>query len=216
MFEKFLNLIYPNVCGFCNQINKNSLCKSCEISLNNYYLNCIKDYTKDKTKYFNYLYSSLKYENVVRNKIISYKFGEASYMYKTFAKIIINNTKIYRFLESYDIITAVPMYKLKKNARGYNQSELVAKEIAKQANITFCDNILIKTKSTKVQSTLTKKQREDNVKGAFEVLNELLVNNKKIVLFDDIYTTGSTVNECARDLKKAGANEIFVLTIAKD
>lgn len=216
MFEKFLNLIYPNVCGFCNQINKNSLCKSCEISLNNYYLNCIKDYTKDKTKYFNYLYSSLKYENVVRNKIISYKFGEASYMYKTFAKIIINNTKIYRFLESYDIITAVPMYKLKKNARGYNQSELVAKEIAKQANITFCDNILIKTKSTKVQSTLTKKQREDNVKGAFEVLNELLVNNKKIVLFDDIYTTGSTVNECARALKKAGANEIFVLTIAKD
>ena len=216
MFEKFLNLIYPNVCGFCNQINKNSLCRTCELSLNKYSLNCIKDYTKDKTKYFDYLYSSLKYENIVRDKLISYKFGEASYMYKTFAKIIINNTKIYRFLKTYDIIIAVPMHKLKKAVRGYNQSELIAKEISKKANIVFYNNILIKVKNTKVQSTLTKNQRQNNVKNAFEIANKMLIKGKKIVLLDDIYTTGSTVNECAKKLKQAGASKVFVLTIAKD
>lgn len=216
MFDKFLNLIYPNVCGFCNKININSLCKSCELKLNKYALNCIKDYRKDNSKHFDFLYSSLKYENIVREKIISYKFGEAAYLYKTFAKIIIKKAKIYRFLQTYDIIIAVPMYKTKKNVRGYNQSELIAKEIANKLNIEFKNNILIKTKNTKVQSTLSKNKRQENVKNVFDVKNKNEIKNKKIILIDDIYTTGSTVNECARVLKKAGAGEIFVITIAKD
>ena len=70
MFEKILNLIFPNVCGFCNKIDKNSLCKNCELSLTKYEINCIKDYTKDNQKYFDYQYSALKYENIVREKII--------------------------------------------------------------------------------------------------------------------------------------------------
>ena len=85
MFEKFLNLIFPNVCGFCNKIDKNSLCENCELKLAKYRINGIKDYTKDNKKYFNYLYSALKYENEVREKIIKYKFNENSYLYKTTA-----------------------------------------------------------------------------------------------------------------------------------
>ncbi len=79
---------------------------------------------------FDYLYSALKYENEVREKIIKYKFNENSYLYKTFAKIIIKDKKVYGFLKLYDIIIPVPMNKL-KNLRGYNQAELVANEIAK-------------------------------------------------------------------------------------
>ena len=216
MFEKILNLIYPNVCGFCNKINENNLCKDCELSLSKYSLNCIKDYTKDKSKHFDYLYCALKYENIVREKIIAYKFGEKSYLYKTFAKIIIKNTKIYSFLESYDIIMAVPMHKNKRAVRGYNQSELIAKEIAKTSNVHFEKNVLVKNKNTKVQSTLTKNQRQENVKGAFEVKNKQIIKDKNIILLDDIYTTGSTVNECSKILKKAGAKNILVITIAKD
>lgn len=216
MFEKILNLVYPNVCGFCNRINMHNLCKFCELKLNKYVLNCIKDYRKDNSKHFDYLYSSLKYENIVREKIIAYKFGEAAYLYRTFVKIIIKNAKIYRFLQSYDIIIPVPMYKTKKNVRGYNQSELIAKEIAKTLNIKFRNNILTKIKNTKVQSTLSKNKRQENVRNVFEIINKEEIRNKKVILIDDIYTTGSTVNECARVLKKAGAKEIFVVTIAKD
>lgn len=216
MFENFLNLIFPNVCGFCNKIDKNSLCKNCELNLEKYEINCIKDYTKDNQKYFDYLYSALKYENEVREKIIKYKFNENSYLYKTFAKIIIKNKKVYGFLKIYDIIISVPMHKLKKSVRGYNQSELLAKEIAKQMGIHFEKNVLIKIRNTKVQSTLTKTQRADNVKNAFSITDDTKIKDKKIILIDDIYTTGSTVNECSRILKNAGAKEICVVTIAKD
>ncbi|MGN1301414.1 MAG: ComF family protein [Clostridia bacterium] len=216
MFEKFLNLIFPNVCGFCNKVDKNSLCKNCELNLEKYEINCIKDYTNNSQKYFDYLYSALKYENEVREKIIKYKFNENSYLYKTFAKIIIKNKKVYGFLKLYDIIISVPMHKLKKSVRGYNQSELLTKEIAKQMGIHFEKNVLIKIRNTKVQSTLTKTQRAENVKNAFLVTDDTKIKDKKIILIDDIYTTGSTVNECSRILKKAGAKEICVVTIAKD
>lgn len=216
MFEKILNLIFPNVCGFCNKIDKNSLCKNCELRLAKYEINCIKDYTKDSKKYFDYQYSALRYENIVREKIINYKFNENSYLYKTFAKIIIKNKKVYGFLKLYDIIIPVPMHKTKKSVRGYNQSELLASEIAKHMELGFEKNVLIKTKNTKVQSTLTKTQRIENIKNAFCVTDNAKIKDKKVILIDDIYTTGSTVNECSKVLKKAGAKEIFVVTIAKD
>lgn len=216
MFEYFLNLIFPNVCGFCEKINKNSLCKSCELSLAKYGLNCIKDYRQDKVKYFDYLYCALKYENIVRKKIISYKFGEKSYLYKTFAKIILKNKKLYRFFNLYDIIIPVPMHKSKKSVRGYNQTELIAKEITKLANIKCNIKCLVKIKNTHVQSTLNKTERIKNVKDVFYINNAEEIKGKKVVLLDDIYTTGSTINECSKMLKQAGAKEIFVLTIAKD
>lgn len=216
MFEKVLNLIFPNVCGFCNEINDNSLCRSCELNLSKYEIDCIKSHTNDKQKYFDFLYSALKYENTVREKIIQYKFNENSYLYKTFAKIIIKNKKIYRFLKLYDIIISVPMHKNKKAVRGYNQCELIAREITKQLELDYEKDVLIKVKNTEIQSTLTKLQRIENVKGAFCIKDETKVKGKKIILVDDIYTTGSTVNECSKVLKKAGASEICVVTIAKD
>ena len=108
------------------------------------------------------------------------------------------------------------MYKTKQSVRGYNQCELIAKELSKELNVNFEKNNLIKIKDTKTQSTLSKSQRKENIKGAFQINNEARIKNKKIILIDDIYTTGSTVNECSRILKKSGAKEIIVVTIAKD
>jgi len=216
MFEKILNLIFPNVCGFCERKDEDSLCKDCEYMLSKYELNRINDYRQDNHKYFDFLFCALKYENIVRNKIIAYKFGEKSYLYKTFVKIIIKNKKIYRFIKLYDIIIPVPMYKNKESVRGYNQSALVAREIAKVAGLEFQKKTLIKIKDTQVQSTLNKYSRINNIKNVFEIKNEEAVRNKKIVLLDDVYTTGSTVNECSKVLKQAGAKEILVITIAKD
>lgn len=216
MFEKILDLIYPNVCGICNRINNENLCERCKKELSKYELYQIDNYTSDETKYFDYLYCTLIYEGIVRKKIISYKFGGEAYLYKTFTKIIINNKKIYDFLKLYDIILSVPMCKNKESVRGYNQSTLIAKELAKKVNIKFENDILIKIKETKIQSTLDKKQRQENVNNAFDIKNKEIIDDKKIVLFDDIYTTGSTANECSRILKNAGAKEILVVTLAKD
>ena len=216
MFEKILNLIFPNVCGFCNKIDKSSLCINCDELLSKYKLNYIKNFKIDKTKYFDFCFCALKYDGIVRNKMIAYKFGEKAYLYKTFSKIIINNKKIYRFIKLYDIIMPVPMFKGKQSVRGYNQSLLVAKEISKELGVKLEKNNLIKIKDTKVQSTLNKEKRLQNVKHAFKVQKPDIIKGKKIVLLDDIYTTGSTANECSKVLKQAGAIEVLVVTIAKD
>ena len=208
-----LDIIYPPVCGICDKINKKSLCKKCEIKIKPYQINEIK---KIKNKSFDYQIKILKYENIIRDKIIDYKFNEKAYLYKTFAKIILKNKKIYGFLKKYDIIMCVPMHIKKKMLRGYNQSELIAKELAKKLQIEKQFNNLVKIKDTKKQSTLTKEQRKTNLKNAFQIKNLEKVKNKKVILFDDIYTTGSTVEECSKVLKRVGVSSIAVVTLAID
>ena len=208
-----LDIIYPPVCGICDKINKKSLCKKCEIKIKPYQINEIE---KIKNKSFDYQIKILKYENIIRDKIIDYKFNEKAYLYKTFAKIILKNKKIYGFLKKYDIIMCVPMHIKKKMLRGYNQSELIAKELAKKLQIEKQFNNLVKIKDTKKQSTLTKEQRKTNLKNAFQIKNLEKVKNKKVILFDDIYTTGSTVEECSKVLKRVGVSSIAVVTLAID
>ena len=153
---------------------------------------------------------------MIREKIIQYKFQDKSYIYNTFAKIILKNEKVCGLLKKYDIIIPVPIHRKRKLQRGYNQTQLIAKEIAKNIDIKLCDDVLVKSKNTIAQSKLNKNKRKQNIKNAFKVLNLEKIQGKNILLFDDIFTTGSTVNECSKILKKAGAKTVGVLTIAKD
>lgn len=213
MLEDILNLVYPPVCGFCNQICKEYLCRKCEIKINEYKLNSIN---KVKNMYFDEILYIFKYQDIIRNTLIEYKFQNKAYIYKTFSKIILKDKKICGFLKNYDIITSVPISNKRKGLRGYNQSYLIAKEIAKLNKLKCENKCLIKQKDTIEQSKLNKEQRKVNIKGAYKIINEEKIFNKNILLLDDIYTTGSTVNECAKMLKQAGTNKIGILTIAKD
>jgi len=212
-FDNILVFLYPNVCGICDRVNKDSLCPKCNRKIKN-----ILKYKliKYKNKYFDEHLYVFKYEGIIREKIIQYKFYEKSYMYKTFSEIILKNEKKYRFLENYGIIIPVPIHKKRKNERGYNQSALIARELAKRIEIICMENIVYKKTNNTMQSTLTQKQRIDNVKNVYEIKNSEYIKNKNIILFDDIFTTGSTANECAKILKQNGANKILVLTLAKD
>jgi ComF family protein len=214
MFEKILELIYPTTCGICEEINKEGLCQNCELKLKEYEINKIS-YVKKQN--FDVLINILEYKNLVRDKMIQYKFGDKAYLYKFFSKIILKNEKICRILKKYDIIIPVPIHKKKKSTRGYNQSYLIARELAKNIdNLQLEADILHKVVNTQSQSLLTKAEREKSIIGAFEVKNKEKIIDKKIILLDDIYTTGSTANECSKVLKQNGASEILVLTIAKD
>lgn len=214
--EKILDLIFPPVCGICNKEINTYLCGKCEKEINK--ITCVGENRYDN-KYFSTHMYLFKYEGIIRNKIISYKFNDKPYLYKTFCEIFVKNKKVCEFLKKYDIIISVPMYKKKKNQRGYNQSELIAKETAKKVeNIEYRNDILIKIRNTAKQSSLNKEQRKENLKNAYVVKssNKEYILNKNILIFDDIYTTGSTANECAKMLKEAGAKNIGILTIAKD
>ena len=166
-------------------------------------------------KYFEKHIYIMHYKGELRDNILLYKFKDKSYMYKTFSRIILKNEKICKILTSYDIIISVPIHKKRKNERGYNQSELIAREIAANIEKIKYVKVLKKVKDNVMQSSLKKTEREINVKNAYEVLNKEIICNKRIVLFDDIYTTGSTANECSKVLKENGAREILILSLAK-
>ncbi len=211
-----LELIYPSVCGICEKIEKEYLCEECKEKLKKYCINEIEDCKEKKRVYYDYKIKILRYENIVREKIIEYKFNEKTYLYNTMEKIILNDEKICSFLKKYDIIIPVPMYKKRKQSRGYNQTELISKKLAKDLKIESSNKVLRKVIDTKKQSTLTKKERIKNVENAFNVVNSESIENKNVILLDDIFTTGSTLNECSRMLKLAGTKEIAILTIAVD
>ena len=213
IFNYILELIYPNVCGVCKKICKENLCKKCELKLKNYQINLI---IKSKKMYFNESMHIFKYEDVIRKMLVEYKFQDKAYLYKTFSKIILKNEKICGNLKKYDIIIPVPIHKKRKLVRGYNQTELIAKQIAKDTNLKLENRALFKQRNIVSQSELNKSNRKENVKNAFIIKNKEKVKNKKILIFDDIYTTGSTAQECSKVLKNAGARKIGILTIAKD
>ncbi len=181
-----------------------------------------------------------KYEGIIRKLILNYKFNDCSYLYKTFEKCLINNKNVCQFLNGYDIIIPVPLHKKRLRKRGYNQAELITRELAKDINdnankkyildknkkgkakyiqnknIILLNNVLIKNKNIKPQSEKGIIQRKTDVKGIYEVKNMDNIKNKRIVLFDDIYTTGSTAGECKRVLLEAGALDVGILALAKD
>ena len=213
LIEQIISYIFPNVCGICGKICENSLCPSCSVKLKKIAKYEIESISNKNFSYLAYLF---KYSGIIREKLIVYKFKDHSYLYKTFSKIIIKNKKICRFIKSYDIIISVPIHKKRFRQRGYNQSELLAREISRNLEVPIEKEVLIKTKNNNAQSTLNKSERIKNTIDVYAIINSEKVKNKKVLLVDDIYTTGSTANECSRMLKQAGASEIAVLTIAKD
>lgn len=157
-----------------------------------------------------------KYDNIIRNTLLNYKFREKPYLSKTFSKILNKYKKIYLQLDFYDIIIPIPISKQRKKERGYDQCLLIAKEIAKDSHIKLENKIIKKTTNNIPQSKLNKNEREKNVKNVYKLLNMEKIINKNILLIDDIFTTGATANQCSRILKLAGVKQVDILTIAKD
>ena len=118
-------------------------------------------------------------------------------------------------IEGYSLILPVPLHQGRLKERGFNQSVILAREIAMKYSIHLDFGILKRTIHTKPQTGLGKKQRSMNVKGAFEVTDRGRIDGERVVLIDDVYTTGSTVRECARVLVKNGVEEVAVLTLAR-
>ena len=157
-----------------------------------------------------------QYEGEIRKNILDLKFNEKNYKYEAFVKILKNHKKMCSKIKKYDIIIPVPISKKRQKSRGYNQSALFAKEISKILSVKYDENILIKVKDNIAQSQLSKEDRIINIKNVYHIKNKEKIIDKKILILDDIYTTGSTVNECSRILKDNSAKNVGILVIAKD
>jgi ComF family protein len=115
----------------------------------------------------------------------------------------------------FDLIVYAPISRRRRNERGYNQAKLLAQELSQQYGKPVI-NALIKKRHTKTQVGLRRIDRLDNLSGAFEVKNGLELKGKKILLIDDVLTTGATLDECAKVLKSAGARQVWGAVLARE
>jgi ComF family protein len=114
-----------------------------------------------------------------------------------------------------DLILPVPLHPAKLRQRGYNQAALLARAFFPRQGKILKTDLLMRTRPTVPQTSLSGRARRQNLKKAFGVKDPAQVEGRRIILVDDVFTTGTTVNECARILKKAGADEVSVLTLAR-
>lgn len=210
-----LNLIYPPTCGICGKLNSNFLCNKCQKKLESQAKFKIEKNSNTNYYFQEHLYI-FEYQGMIRKVILNYKFNDKSYLYKTIVNFLLKNEKFFQILESYDTIIPVPISRKRRKERGYNQSELIAKEIAKMLSKEYNNQCLFKTKHIIEQSKLKKEERQKNIQGVYELDYPKRLQDKKILLIDDIYTTGNTVNECCKMISQAKPKKIGVLTIAKD
>jgi ComF family protein len=131
-------------------------------------------------------------------------------------KGLVRNQKLFSFWKNKEFIfMPVPLYIAKRIFRGYDQSDKLISGAAKRLNLIYSNEILFRRKWTSQQSKLPKKERSKNVSNAFGVNDKSLVRGKNFVLFDDVYTTGSTLRSAASVLKSAGAGQIWGLTLCR-
>jgi len=232
--DTFLNSIYPRniYCILCNnpidRDERYSVCLDCKNKLK-----FIKEKTCDKCgkpldelyligrcpecisneNYYTKAVSCIEYNELAKKIIYNLKYYKKRYISYHVAEIIFD-----RLMESniydFDIIVPVPLHKDKERERSFNQASIISKYIGAMTKTHVVNRALIRSKNTLTQNQLTKEERKENLKGAFDVINRDRIKNKNILLIDDIYTTGATINECSKILLENGALDIYVATLA--
>ena len=211
-FDYILSLIYPPKCVFCGTvIDKSDICEECEKTL---------PYTKGDSIYQKFPFvdkciSPLYYKDYVRRAVLRFKFAGCSCYSRRLGRIMSECAENNLDCGSIDMVSCIPLSRKRMHDRGYNQAELLAKEISKKVGVEYLPT-LKKIRHNTAQSTIKdSKQRAANVIGAYRVIDAEEVKGKYILLVDDVVTTGSTVSECARILKKSGAKAVYCVTLAR-
>lgn len=181
----------PPLCRFCGRpIKKGKTCRSC----------------KDQV-YIDYGRAWTLFIPPVDKIVHHFKYRKKTKLAKLFGQAMASIIKFDHILKNVDIIIPVPLYWWKYLRRGYNQAALLSKIIAEEGSAQVA-NIMQRIKNTKTQTRLNEEARRKNVFNAFTVKLDS-INDKRVLLIDDVLTTGATMNECARILKEAGAKRVY-------
>ena len=211
LVDYLLDLLYPTRCVFCRRSmppGKPGICPKCEG-----HLPFTENGGRRRGDFFSECVSALYYEGNVRDAIHRYKFNGVQAYAEVFGEL--TASCIYENLRGeYDILSWVPLDPRRRRTRGYDQTEMIARVVGKR----LCrkpETVLRKRRGVQPQSdTGAPEARRANIAGAYRVIDPEKINGKRILLIDDIVTTGSTLSECAKTLLLAGAEEIRCATLA--
>lgn len=201
------DLVFPRRCPYCSTVIESNehACKKCleKMPVDGIYQGVGLGYR---------CVSALPYKGKYRHAVLKFKFKNKTQYSKEFAVLIADEVRKSYPDMVFDCITYVPMHKDALKKRGYNQSELLAKDVSHLLQIP-CTVTLDKIKKTKPQHKLSGKKRKTNLRGAFKAVDKQYINGKTILLLDDIVTTGSTLAECCKTLQKAKPSLICCVTL---
>ncbi len=225
----FVDLVFPQVCPLCRQPAEtdricsdcakdfetisNPLCTICGAPFETESDNdhpcgaCIKD-----SPSFDRAASLYYYKNSLADAIRRLKYSRKGTLAAPLAALMAEHPLL---LEDYDFIAPVPLHVRRLRERGFNQSGLLAAHIGKASKIEVNPFILERPIPTLPQAGMKSRERTINVRGAFSIRKGISMKGKRILLIDDVYTTGATSRECARTLKKGGAEKVNILTLAR-
>ncbi|MBM7582620.1 ComF family protein [Caldicoprobacter guelmensis] len=193
-----LPVIVPPVCPKCGRpVVEEGICNDCAYVL----------------YHFEQAVSVLHYTPEIKQLIHRFKYGGVSYLSRTLGWWMVQAFE-QRCNWNVDVIVPVPLHSRRQRQRGFNQSALLARELGRYIGVTVNEDVLVRKKYTSPQAGLSKFQRMQNLQGAFEVKAPEAVRDKSVLLIDDVFTTGSTVDECSRVLLEAGARKVYVFTLA--
>ena len=206
--DKILDLLYPPRCAFCRRFltdEENGVCRFCKKRYNGARI-------ERELEHIGACVAAFRYEGVVRDSLLRYKFhGVTAYgaVYAEYLAKCIDETGI-----SCDSITCVPLSRRRLRQRGYDQARILAEETAKRLGLP-CERLLEKRVDTRPQSGIGDAQkRKSNAKGVYACCAPEKLGGRRVLLIDDIVTTGATLSECALTLKKAGCAEVFAAAAA--
>ena len=214
LLQSCISVILPMRCISCDSrsaIYPLPICTSCKNNLLAY-----KPPEALSSENLKKIFLCRAYEGTIRECIKTFKYYGNMELLKIFKEIIstfLSSTSL--FSSDIDLVLPVPMYPGRRLARGYNQAELIARVVCSETSLPSKSRILIKTKNTASQMSLSKNERIKNLKHSFVVADRLNITGKSILLVDDIITTGATLEACAGELLRSGARSVEAFTLAR-
>ena len=209
MIRRFLEWLFPAKCILCRDIlekNETDLCRACRMDQPEYL------YGRKKVLYITELTAVWRYEGQVRKSLHRYKFGNARHYAASYGRLLA--MRVSRDLPRADVITWVPVSAKRLRRRGYDQSALLARAAAPELELKS-EQLLEKFRDNRANSGLKDPaRRRANVLGVYRAVRQEDIRGKRILLLDDIVTTGATASECARVLLTAGAKEVYFAAMA--
>lgn len=231
-----LNLLFPRFCLNCKR-EGDYLCQDCfsliDVANHQFCPFCkfqriVLDgrtcFSCRKNRELTGLFCAGSYQNfIIKKLILRFKYEPyVKELAKPLASLIIQHLKILDYPppffvdKSGFVLIPVPLHKKRLKWRGFNQAEEISKQLSLFFKIPLLSDVLLKTKETRPQMELSREERQENIKEVFVYQNKGSIKGKKILLVDDVFTTGSTMEECARILKTAGAREVWGVVVARE
>jgi len=221
MLQAFLQgafeLIFPDNCLLCHQFlnsrHQRQLCPQCLGKLE-FNPTPFSRQPSLGTVAFDQTWSVCYYNETAQQLLHAFKYNSKTSLKKTFVPLMINFIDQHHLpVQQFDLITPIPLHPVRLRERGYNQSALLSLALSQHYAILHSEKLLIRQKATQTQTELGAKQRWTNMEAAFRIKNSTDVKNRTILVIDDLYTTGATLQNAAIVLKNAGAARVCALTL---